>query len=44
MEEDVRIQLYQAIDDNDLEGVLECIEVGVNLDTADSVCFCFLLI
>ena len=37
MEEDVRIQLYQAIDANDLEGVLDCIEEGVNLDAADSV-------
>lgn len=39
MEEDVKIQLFQAIEDEDLEGVITCIEEGVNLDARDSVCF-----
>ncbi|XP_057312079.1 kinase D-interacting substrate of 220 kDa-like isoform X3 [Hydractinia symbiolongicarpus] len=36
MEEDVKIQLFQAIEDEDLEGVITCIEEGVNLDGRDS--------
>ncbi|XP_066918421.1 kinase D-interacting substrate of 220 kDa B-like isoform X4 [Clytia hemisphaerica] len=36
MEEDVRIQLFQSIENNNLDGVIDCIEEGVNLEEADS--------
>ena len=38
MEEDVHIQLLQAVENNNLDGVHDCIEEGVNLDLPDSVC------
>ena len=37
MEEDVRIQLFQAIDNNDIHGLLACIDEGVDLDSKDEV-------
>ena len=37
MEEDVRIQLFQSIENNDLDGVIDCIQEGVNLHEVDAV-------
>jgi len=37
MEEDVHIQLLQAVENSDIDGVLDCVEEGVNLDQPDSV-------
>lgn len=37
MEEDVRIQLFQSIENNDIDGVIDCIEQGVNLHEVDAV-------
>ena len=37
MEEDVRVQLFQAIDNDDVEAVISCIEESTNLNVRDAV-------